>query len=115
MASRVLVSAATRDGFSNYRRAGEAWPRGNEGREVLVVDSDEDPPGRSVEGVFAVGRKTLATLQADPHIFIRSAVDATVVSNENTALKARIAELEAENAALKAGTDGDKGGGKKKT
>jgi hypothetical protein len=91
------VNAAAREGFIDRRRAGEAWPRGaGNHREVLVVDEAEDPPGRQVDGQFAIGQKTFELLKSDPEIFIDSA-DRTAAGDdaEKLALKAKIVELEA--------------------
>lgn len=86
------ISAKPLDGFIDRRRAGEAWPRGGEGREVLVLDQANDPEGRVHEGRFAIGLGTLAVLESDPDIFIRDA--AGVSAGEADKLKARVAELE---------------------
>lgn len=91
------VNATEREGFIDRRRAGAAWPRGaGKFREVLVVDEAEDPPGRLVDGKFAIGQDTFALLKADPEIFFDSA-DRTAASDdaEKLALKAKIVELEA--------------------
>lgn len=70
------VTAREVEGFNDYRRAGEAWPRGaGKFREVLVLDQDEDPPGRQVEGHFAIGLKTFAIIQADKHLFVTNGDD----------------------------------------
>lgn len=38
--------------------------------EVLVLDQDDDPPGRLHEGEFALGRKTFASMKADPELIL---------------------------------------------
>jgi len=102
---KYRVNAAARDGFVDRRRAGEAWPRGmGRFREVLVLDQDEDPPGRLHEGEFAIGQKTFQVLKEDPEIFtdIVSVTGGADADAEKAALQAkvtahetRIAELEA--------------------
>ena len=113
---KYRVNAVARDGFIDRRRAGEAWPRaaGNF-REVVVLEQDDDPPGRVAEGEFAIGRKTFEILKADPEIFVDSANSAAADDAEKVALKARIAELEALLAqATDPGAKGDGKGGKGK-
>lgn len=123
--TKYRVTAREATGFKDYRRAGEAWPRGaGNYREVLVLDQEEDPPGREVDGQFAIGQQTFARLDADPHIFtdirrdggvdgdsgevveLRDALEDAKVTfdglrTENGKLAARVAELEAGNASLK--------------
>jgi hypothetical protein len=120
---KYRVSAKDREGFVDRRRAGEAWPRGNGNfREVLVLDQDDDPPGRLHEGEFAIGQKTFAILKADDEIFVDSAkssaeevAEGAALKAENAALKARVTELEGLlAAATDPGSKGDGKGGKSK-
>jgi Zn-dependent M28 family amino/carboxypeptidase len=115
-ATRYRVNARAAEGFTDYRRAGIAWPRGaGKYREVLVVDQAADPPGQQLEGELAIGRKTFEILRADPEIFADSANSAAADDAEKVALKARITELEgllAQATEPGKGADGKSGKGK---
>jgi hypothetical protein len=70
------VTAREAEGFTDYRRAGAAWPRGmGNFRDVLVVEAKDDPPGREVDGQFAIGQETFAIIKADKHLFVTNADD----------------------------------------
>jgi phage gp36-like protein len=117
------VTAREAEGFTDYRRAGAAWPRGmGNFRDVLVVEAKDDPPGREVDGQFAIGQETFAIIKADKHLFVTNADDegrsGEVVElrealedakltfddlrAENDKLRGRVAELEKGNESLKA-------------
>lgn len=124
-ATKYRVTARDATGFKDYRRAGIAWPRGaGNYLEVLVVDQAEDPPGREVDGMLAVGRDTFARVKADPHLFADVVVDGGVAGDsgevvelrealkdakltfndlraENDKLRGRVSELEKGNESLK--------------
>lgn len=90
---RLMIRSMPPEGFTDRRRAGRAWPRA--GVAVEVIDGDEDGPP-PVEGeVLKIGRKTLEALRGDA--FITVGVEDL---DEVPRLKARIAELEAQLAAL---------------
>jgi hypothetical protein len=60
--ARFRVNALAREGLPYRHRAGEAWPRGEGSfRDVLVVDTENDPPGRTVDGEFAIGQSSYRT------------------------------------------------------
>jgi hypothetical protein len=70
--ARFRVTARPFGDLTDRRRAGAAWPRGaGNFREVLVVDAESDPPGRTIGGEFAIGQSTYRTLKADPELFVR--------------------------------------------
>jgi regulator of replication initiation timing len=82
-ATRYRVNARAAEGFTDYRRAGIAWPRGaGKYREVLVVDQAADPPGQQLEGELAIGRETFARIKADPHLFCDVLVDGAVAGDD---------------------------------
>ena len=73
----AAAGSAACSSLTDRRRAGEAWPRGA-AREVVVLDQVDDPPGRQLEGAFAIGQKTLAILKADRELTIESISPAAV-------------------------------------
>jgi hypothetical protein len=94
--ARLLIKCHPAPGFSGCFRAGRRWP--DSGVEVEVVDSAGDPPPSTDGGVLQIGKNTLELLRGDS----RFSLDSTASMDEVAALRDRITELEAENAALKA-------------
>lgn len=105
---RFKVQAIDREGFKFYMRAGHAWPRMKEGyREIEVVDGDGDPAGTDDGGssILKVGHKAFEVLSKDSQLRVfpsESAITRADTAGELAAALGRIAELEAEVAALKA-------------
>lgn len=107
--AKYRISAAPREGYDNYFRAGPAgaryaWPRQpGEGRLVELLDGKDDDEGDK-EGALRIGKKTYEQLRADPNI--RIVPDGEQgdpgIKAENTRLKGRISELEGQMEALKA-------------
>lgn len=90
---RLMIRPTVQPGFTDRRRAGHAWPAS--GRVVEVVESDDDPAPAFGDEVLKIGRRTLDALRGDIHINV-----GIEDLDEVPRLKARIAELEAQLAAL---------------
>lgn len=95
MATRVTIRSTAAAGFGGRYRGGRFWPVA--GVDADLLDAEEDAPDISDGGktIFQIGRKTLAALRADGNF----SFDNTAAVSDSIA---RVAELEAENAALKA-------------
>jgi hypothetical protein len=98
---RFRVSVTPRDGFLTKVRAGRFWPRGNGTQTMDVHDSENDPiPANPKDEQWQLGQRSFRELKADPEIRILpdgDPVDVARVTSENEELRARVAELEAEN------------------
>lgn len=120
----VQIKGVQRENFTGVWRAGRFWPSA-ESLRVEVLKQDDDPPlveeevadpatgkksKRAVHSTVQIGRKTFELLKADGRISILgdgetdSAISSAVLSaaqRDATEARARVAALEAENAALK--------------
>jgi hypothetical protein len=105
---KARLSAAHAEGHLVRRRAGLSIPAGKGFLDVWVVDSDEDPPGRQINGDLTIGRRSWELIKSDDFIQ-KATVDEAVAARaeaasaladaviaENDTLKARLAELEAQ-------------------
>ncbi len=97
--ARIVIKCFPAPGFDGVFRAGRKWP--SSGTQAETISAEDDVP--ATEGsVLQIGTKTLAALKSDG----RFSFDVADTVQEIDALKARNAELEAENAALKAAAGG---------
>ena len=108
---KLYIRANSPVGLAHVVRAGRFWPHG-ETKEVEVLAQDDDPDPVQVKNkdggtVSApdpnrMGKKSLEAIKADARFSILSDPKAVETSadleRENSRLKARIAELEAEAA-----------------
>lgn len=97
--ARIVIKCFPAPGFDGVFRAGRKWPM--TGTEVETIAGEDDVPA-SETSILQVGTKTMAALEADGRF--NFGIAGTI--QELAALKARVVELEAENAALKAAAGG---------
>jgi outer membrane murein-binding lipoprotein Lpp len=97
---KVRVSGVPVEGLSFIGRAGRIWPRGDKHQVVEVIEADQDPDPKG----WVIGQVSFRALQADRQIRIvpdGDPADVAKLATENEVLRARVAELEAENATVK--------------
>jgi hypothetical protein len=100
---RVMIKSFPGPGWEGYRTPGHYWPA--KGVEVEIVDAEEDPAATSDHQVPHIGQRTLREVQAESRLSIIPVEKLEDVM----ALKARIADLEAQLAAAAAAPKAKKG------
>jgi hypothetical protein len=93
--ARIVIKCFPAPGFDGVFRAGRKWPM--TGTEVETTAGAADIPAAD-GGVLQIGTDTMKALEADGRFSFGIAGSV----QELDALNARVVELEAENAALKA-------------
>lgn len=105
--ARILIKSFPSPGFDGIFRARRKWPASGVTVETISGEVDIEA---DADGPLRVGERTMQALKEDG----RFSVFPTESIEDIEALKARVAELEAENAALKGEHKGGKGKGEHK-